>query len=119
MNRTLCEGEQGFIECLPDDSSFPEPSVMWYMDGIPLTIDDEPTKYFVSPNTKTLLISEVNVSDSGDYHCVLTNPAGSVSRSQHLHVISLMDDESNETDDYDVGGNGTMCGNDTVPGKFV
>ena len=91
MNVTLYMGQQGFLECLPDKNSFPEPSVVWYKDGSPINISTNPAKYFVSPNTKTLLLSQVAANDTGDYCCVLFNPAGNVSSNRsRLDVMSPM-----------------------------
>jgi len=99
-------GQQGFFECLPTNDTFPEPSVMWYKNGSSLDVDAQPSKYFVSPNTKTLLLSQVNTDDAGDYHCVLTNPAGNVNGSrQHLDVRSSVKESSNSDDDSNSGDN--------------
>ena len=91
MNATVYNGQQGFFECLPDSNYNPEPIVKWYRNGSLLDTDTQPQKYFVSPNTKTLLLSQVDADDAGDYHCVLSNSAGSVSSSKsHLNVLSVM-----------------------------
>ena len=103
MNATLYMGQQGFLECLPDKSGFPVPLVMWYKNGSPINITTNASKYFVSPNTKTLLLSQVTADDTGDYHCVLSNPAGDVSSNRsRLDVMSLMDLSGSGDDD---GGN--------------
>ena len=112
MDAALNMGQQGFFECLPDKNSFPEPSVMWYKDGSPINTSANYSKYFVSPNTKTLLLSRVAADDTGDYHCMLFNPAGNVrSDRARLDVKSPMglsgsgDDGSNSSDNDTFG----MC----------
>lgn len=114
MNLTVSMGQQGFFECLPDKNSSPKPSVMWYKNGALLNITGQSPKYFVSPNTLTLLLSHVIDDDTGDYHCVLTNAAGNVSSNQsHLEVVSPM---SGSGDDYDGSGNSN---DDIISGKLV
>ena len=110
MDAAFNMGQQGFFECLPDKNSFPEPSVMWYKDGSP--INTSANHSFVSPNTKTLLLSQVTADDTGDYYCMLFNPAGNVRSDQaHLDVKSPMglsgsgDDGSNPSDNDTFG----MC----------
>ena len=112
MDAALNMGQQGFFECLPDKNSFPKSSVMWYKDGSPINTSANSSSYFVSPNTKTLLLSKVTANDIGDYYCMLFNPAGNVRSEQaHLDVKSLMglngsgDDGGNASDNDTFG----MC----------
>jgi len=69
---------------------------MWYKDDIELDVGEQQLKYFVSPDTKTLLLSQVNDSDIGAYHCVLSNPTGQLekSESKYLNVIPTTDDDN-------------------------
>ena len=96
QNVTVYMGEQGFFECKPSNISFPVPDVTWYKDDIELDIGEQQLKYFVSPDTKTLLLSHVTDSDVGAYHCVLSNPAGQLEKSEakYLNVIPPIDDDN-------------------------
>ena len=111
MNATFYMGQQGFFECLPSNNSFPKPSVTWYKNGNLLNTDVQPLKYFLSPNTNTLLLSRVDDNDVGDYKCVLTNPAGNDNShdQSHLNILSNM---NNSTDD-DI----YHSGDDSMSGK--
>ena len=107
MDATFYVGQQGFFECLPGNNSFPKPSVTWYRNGNRLNTDIDPSQYFVSPNTYTLLLSQVDANDTGDYHCVLTNPVNSSqSCNSHLNV------SNSPVDDIHHSG-------DSISGKFV
>ena len=109
MNATVYKGQQGFFECLPDINYRLEPTVTWYSNGTKLDTDMHPQKYFVSPNTKTLLLSQVDDNDAGDYHCVLTNSAGNVSSSPS--VLSVMSGSGDDDMHYsgDDGESGENC----------
>ena len=109
MNATFYMGQQGFFECLPSNNSFLKPSVTWYRNGIPLNTNIRPLKYFVSPNTNTLLLSQVDANDIGDYHCVLTNPVDSVNSSHSYLNVSSM---NSSADDIHHSG-------DSISGKCV
>ena len=109
---TFYMGQQGYFECLPSNNSFPKPSVTWYKNGVQLNTTVQPLKYFVSPNTNTLLLSQVDDSDIGDYHCVLTNPAGNDSSSQsHLSVSSNMNNSTGDDIHH--------SGDDSISGKVL
>jgi len=93
QNVTVYMGQQGFFECKPTDSSFPVPNVTWHKDGVKLDVGEQQFKYFVSPNTKTLLLSNVDNSDVGAYHCVLTGPAGQANSTiSYLDVLPATND---------------------------
>ena len=109
MDGMFYMGQQGFFECLPSSNSFPKPSVTWYKNGVQLNTTAQPLKYFVSPNTNTLLLSQVDDSDTGNYHCVLTNPAGNDSSSQsHLSVSANINNSTG--DDIYSSGDDSMSG---------
>ena len=93
QNVTVYMGQQGFFECKPTIESFPVPDVIWYKNETRLDVDGQQSKYFVSPDTKTLLLSQVDDSDVGAYHCVLQNPVGQLkSNTQYLTVIPATND---------------------------
>ena len=90
---------------------------MWYKDGSPINTSANSSKYFMSPNTKTLLLSRVTADGTGDYYCVLFNPAGDVSSDQaHLDVKSPMDLSGSGADGGNPSDNDTfgMCSMLTV-----
>jgi len=97
QNVTVYMGQQGFFECKPDNSSFPVPDVTWYKDGTKLDVSEQQLKYFVSPDTKTLLLSQVTDSDVGAYHCMLSNPRGQLeSEPKYLNVIPTTTDDDDD-----------------------
>lgn len=64
-----------------------------------LNVDGQPSKYFVSPNTKTLLLSQVDEFDVGAYHCVLTSPVDQfTSDVAYLDVAPPTNDETESGD---------------------
>ena len=74
----------------------PEPTVTWYKDGeelveadlsdhIRIVMDDE-------DKSSELQIEEVELSDTGNYACNVSNDAGSESQTKRLEVQALSDD---------------------------
>ena len=84
-DRTFFIGAVSFLECGIRNDTFPPPTVRWYKSEDEVLTDSEEiisnsdrSKYFISPNTKTLLIADSTSTDGGMYRCVATNAAGSV-----------------------------------------
>lgn len=64
-------------------TGIPEPSIIWYKDGIPLL--DWPYPRFTL-REKSLEIVSAQIDDAGDYKCQATNPAGQVKLDFKMHV---------------------------------
>ena len=81
------EGQLAALECYGAESK-PRPNVMWYKNSTQITNGTDP-RVFVSELSGTLFIRDVQSLDTGMYHCVVTNIAGSrTSRKASLTVLS-------------------------------
>lgn len=80
---TVLYGQSAVLEC--ESSGDPQPAVLWKKDSVVLDADDADRGYFVSPRG-SLTISSAELTDSGDYTCTATNPAGVISRDIYLTV---------------------------------
>lgn len=60
------------------------PNVTWFKDTNRIEFGG---RNFFSPNTKTLLISDITVADSGRYTCEVTNVVGTIRHSADLTVL--------------------------------
>ena len=77
------------FEC-ESSNSFPEPSISWLKDGIPVAVDN--VSVIVSP-LQTLFIREFDpATHTGSYQCVITNIAGT--RISKAAVLSAADTSS-------------------------
>ena len=69
--------------------------VTWYKDGSPLREEDLPSRIRITMSREgdnfqsSLEIDEVELSDTGDYSCNVTNPVGSDERLNRLEVQGL------------------------------
>ncbi|XP_069093155.1 hemicentin-2 isoform X1 [Pleurodeles waltl] len=61
----------------------PAPQVVWKRGGLPLPIASP--RFSVLPSW-TLRLSELRVTDNGEYTCIASNPAGNASRTYNLQV---------------------------------
>ena len=83
MNTTAINGSNVTFNCV--SFSFAPVSYAWLKDGVALLDDD--LKYFITTvndedndiYTTTLMISDVQLSDSGTYGCNATNNGGTTS----------------------------------------
>ena len=71
----------GSAEFLCQASGIPVPSITWFKDNLPLTSGNRvtiDTTNTSTPNerntTSVLTISDLQLSDTADYHCVASNP---------------------------------------------
>ncbi|KAJ8038941.1 Hemicentin-1 [Holothuria leucospilota] len=62
----------------------PPPRTEWLKDGVPLSEDD--VRYFASPSGSLRITSTVR-SDSGNYSCLVFNPAGRIRKDMNLIVL--------------------------------
>ncbi|XP_033105528.1 hemicentin-1-like isoform X2 [Anneissia japonica] len=89
---TLVSGETAYLKCEVD--GIPYPQVMWHKDGQVLNIQQDPRMVYVSASGM-LSIDNVQDSDTGEYECYASNPAGQTSRriSMFVQVPPLILDE--------------------------
>ena len=87
-NLSIPEGQMAAFECYGNESK-PRPMVTWYKDAAQIINGTDP-RLFVSELSGTLFIRNVQNSDAGLYHCVLSNVAGALtSQSASLTVLPL------------------------------
>ena len=72
------------MECGVDGTTFPPPLVQWYKDSV---LVDYSGRNFFSPNTKSLIITNIRAEDSGRYTCEVSNVAGRITHSANLTVL--------------------------------
>ena len=84
QSATFYSSRIAYLECGVSNETFPAPNVTWFKDTVPVELGG---RNFVSPITKTLLISDIIVADSGRYTCVVTNVVGTISHSADLIVL--------------------------------
>ena len=81
---TFYTGRIAYLECGVSSETFPQPDVTWYKgsDRVEFT-----GRYFFSPNTKSLVIRDVALTDAGLYTCEVSNVAGSEQYDANLMVM--------------------------------
>ena len=84
-DRTFFIGTVSFLECGVSNKTFPPPTVRWYKSEDEVLSESEEIingsaegKFFISPNTKTLLIADSEITDGSTYRCFVANAAGNV-----------------------------------------
>ena len=85
-NLSIPEGQMAAFECYGAESK-PRPTVTWYKDSAQINNGADP-RVFISELSGTLFIREVQNSDAGMYHCVVTNVAGTLT-SQNASLTVL------------------------------
>ena len=87
------EGNETTVSC--QWTGRPDPVVTWYKDGSPLVERYLPFRMRITENRKgdifysNMEIHQVELSDSGDYTCNVSNPVGFDTRFNKLKVLSL------------------------------
>ena len=84
QSATFYTGRIAYIECGINNDTFPEPTVNWLKDSAPIETSG---RYFISPSTKSLIIRQIEVGDSGMYTCEVSNVAGTITTSATLTVV--------------------------------
>lgn len=87
-NLSIPEGQMAAFECYGAESK-PRPTVTWYKDSAQINNGTgADSRVFISELSGTLFIRDVQNSDTGLYHCVVTNVAGTLtSRNTSLTVL--------------------------------
>ena len=82
-NRTVSLGEKVKLSCYAD--GYPEPVISWTRaDGY--NFDDVRGRLVISPDARTLTISDVTENDTGRYSCVAANKAGNVTQDVYIEM---------------------------------
>uniref|UniRef100_A0A8C7YQY1 Neural cell adhesion molecule L1 n=1 Tax=Oryzias sinensis TaxID=183150 RepID=A0A8C7YQY1_9TELE len=86
QNLMYAPGETVRLDCLAD--GIPTPSITWSMNGQALagTVDDDPRR---SVTSSSLILRDVEVSDTAVYQCEATNRHGSILLNTNLFVVEL------------------------------
>uniref|UniRef100_A0ABM0MFE3 Neural cell adhesion molecule 2-like n=1 Tax=Saccoglossus kowalevskii TaxID=10224 RepID=A0ABM0MFE3_SACKO len=98
QNTTGDEGKSARFTCHADGD--PLPVVVWYFHDTPV---ENPIKYQIGENGRTLSIQNLEESDGGKYDCRAENRVAFVTDSAHLtvNVIPVLGPSQNETRDED------------------
>ena len=87
------EGERTTASC--EWTGSPDPVVTWSKDGSPLREEDLPTRIRITEEREgdmfqsSLVIDGVELSDTADYACNVSNPVGSDYRFNRLEVQGI------------------------------
>uniref|UniRef100_A0A8C7YM18 Neural cell adhesion molecule L1 n=1 Tax=Oryzias sinensis TaxID=183150 RepID=A0A8C7YM18_9TELE len=85
QNLMYAPGETVRLDCLAD--GIPTPSITWSMNGQALAeVDDDPRR---SVTSSSLILRDVEVSDTAVYQCEATNRHGSILLNTNLFVVEL------------------------------
>uniref|UniRef100_A0A3P9I6Z8 Neural cell adhesion molecule L1 n=1 Tax=Oryzias latipes TaxID=8090 RepID=A0A3P9I6Z8_ORYLA len=86
QNLMYAPGETVRLDCLAD--GIPTPSITWSMNGQALagTVDDDSRRSITS---SSLILRDVEVSDTAVYQCEATNRHGSILLNTNLFVVEL------------------------------
>lgn len=82
-NRTVLLGEKVNLSCRAE--GYPDPIISWTRaDGY--NFDDVRGRLVISPDARTLTISDVKEKDTGKYSCVASNKAGNVTQNVFIQM---------------------------------
>ncbi|CAD7667905.1 unnamed protein product [Nyctereutes procyonoides] len=76
------EGQTAHLTC--NATGHPQPKVMWFKDGQPLTGGDA---HHISPDGALLQVLQANLSSSGHYSCIAANAVGEKTKHFQLSVL--------------------------------
>ncbi|XP_072634432.1 hemicentin-2 isoform X2 [Canis lupus baileyi] len=76
------EGQTAHLTC--NATGHPQPKVMWFKDGRPLTGGDA---HHISPDGALLQVLQANLSSSGHYSCIAGNAVGEKTKHFQLSVL--------------------------------
>uniref|UniRef100_A0A8C0N075 Hemicentin 2 n=1 Tax=Canis lupus familiaris TaxID=9615 RepID=A0A8C0N075_CANLF len=76
------EGQTAHLTC--NATGHPQPKVMWFKDGRPLTGGDA---HHISPDGALLQVLQANLSSSGHYSCIAANAVGEKTKHFQLSVL--------------------------------
>lgn len=80
----VIEGHTTYISC--SASGFPDPTVIWMKEGVPLVDGVHSNKRELS-NGRQLEVRQVGPKDEGLYRCQATNVAGQRAKNYRLKVL--------------------------------
>uniref|UniRef100_A0A8C2AUK0 Neural cell adhesion molecule L1 n=1 Tax=Cyprinus carpio TaxID=7962 RepID=A0A8C2AUK0_CYPCA len=78
-------GETVRLDCQAE--GIPTPNVTWSINGVPITETDSDPRRYVSSGT--LILTNVQYSDTAVYQCEATNKHGNILVNTHVHVVEL------------------------------
>ncbi|XP_016072874.1 PREDICTED: junctional adhesion molecule C isoform X2 [Miniopterus natalensis] len=88
-------GKAATLRC-QEEEGFPRSRYSWYRNDAPLPRDSranprfQNSSFLVNPETGTLVFNSVHKGDSGRYHCIASNDAGSAKcAAQEMEVYDL------------------------------
>lgn len=73
INQTIMEGEEAQFMCSPKDNTS---KVTWYKDDIPISEYQALNQRTVKTEDGTLIIYPSEMTDTGEYRCIVTHPDG-------------------------------------------
>ncbi|XP_012942941.1 hemicentin-1 [Aplysia californica] len=79
----VIENESTVLECPAE--GVPEPTILWFQDGIPLDAESNP-RVDIDESGRRLVISPTKVEDAGLYVCLAANEAGEAEETYELEV---------------------------------
>lgn len=104
-------GDNFTLNC--DIKGLPEPNIMWYKNGNPITADNKIVKgneshksLFVSADKKYLQISNTNSDDFGEYWCVGENYLGKIKQAFDITFRPYWSDWSKWSECSEICGKG-------------
>uniref|UniRef100_A0A671P864 Neural cell adhesion molecule L1 n=1 Tax=Sinocyclocheilus anshuiensis TaxID=1608454 RepID=A0A671P864_9TELE len=78
-------GETVRLDCQAE--GIPTPNVTWSINGVPITGTDSDARRHLSSGT--LILTNVQYSDTAVYQCEATNKHGNILVNTHVHVVEL------------------------------
>lgn len=73
INQTVMEGEEAQFMCSPKHN---ESKIVWCKDDIPISVYQALNQRTVKTEDGTLIIYPTEMTDTGEYRCIITHPDG-------------------------------------------